>query len=156
MNNIHLIVRGLILKSNYILLLRPSSDNKDFLQELSFLPGGHVDQGEMAKEALKRELLEELNIEFQIKECLGALECTWNRKGELYHELNLLFIADAPYLNLNNPPISNEKHIQFFWHPIADLASLNLLPKTLIEAIPQLLKEANKSSCLFSEMAFRQ
>lgn len=156
MSDIHLIVRALIVKSNQILLLKPSQLNKDFSHELCFLPGGHVERGESAKHALKRELTEELGMDCAIEQCMGMLECTWNRKGSLYHELNLIFLVNEPSLSTNNPPSSKEKHIQFFWHPVDELKGLTLLPKTLIQAIPTWLKNQPVIPLLFSEMTFSE
>lgn len=153
MSHINLIVRALIIHSDRILLLRPTFDNREFSTNLSFLPGGHVKPGEPAAEGLKRELKEELGIDFLIGACLGALECSWMRKDIMYHELNLVFLASNSSLCHDLPPSSMESHIQFFWNKISSLDEVNLLPKTLLQAIPKWLTATQEPKLLFSEMA---
>lgn len=152
MSQINLIVRALIVHLGHILLLRPTSNNKEFSGHLSFLPGGHVEAGEAATECLKRELREELGVGFSIGECLGALECSWERKGILYHELNLVFLVSGESLPLDEAPPSMEKHIQFYWHKLSSLEEANLLPRTLVQAIPKWLGQLKDREFLFSEM----
>lgn len=152
-NQIHLLVRSVIQREGSILLLRPSASNSEFSNALSFLPGGHVEHGEPVQSGLQRELKEELGLDFTIGDTLGALECTWKRKGSLYHELNLVMLADHPSLRLDTTPLSKEGHIEFFWHPIDQLHSVSLLPKKLAKAIPLWIEK--KGPLLFSEMEFR-
>ena len=155
MSQINLIVRALIIHSDHILLLRPTPNNGEFSNHLSFLPGGHAEAGEAATDCLKRELKEELGGDFSIGECLGALECSWARKGALYHELNLVFLASGEFLKVDETPPSMEKHIQFYWHKLSSLGEANLLPKTLVQAIPRWLGQPKGQEFLFSEMTFR-
>lgn len=154
MSQINLIVRALIIHSDHILLLRSTPANGEFSTNLSFLPGGHVEAGEPAAEGLKRELKEELGIDFSIGEFAGALECSWSRKGALYHELDLVFLVSGGSFHLDQAPPSNEKHIQFFWHKLSALGEANLLPRTLVQAIPKWLGQSNGREFLFSEMSF--
>lgn len=152
MNPINLIVRALVLNSGHILLVKPSSSNGDFSQELCFLPGGHVEHGESATNALRRELNEELGLDCDIEECVGSLECTWDRKGSLYHELNLIFFSNHPSLDVNKIPHSQERHIQFFWHPVNALDEVAILPKSLSSAIPKWIQKEDNYTFLFSEI----
>ena len=47
-----------------------------------YLPGGYVELGETTEEAIKRELKEELLLDFEIKEYLGVLENYFEVKKE--------------------------------------------------------------------------
>ena len=156
MSKMNLIVRALIIRSDYILLLRPTPSNGEFSVQHSFLPGGHVEAGEPAAVCLKRELREELGIDFSIGESVGALECAWKRKGTLYHELNLVFLVSGESLSLDQAPPSMENHIQFYWHRLSALGEANLLPRTLVQAIPGWLGQPKDREFLFSEMSFHQ
>lgn len=55
------------------------------------LPGGFVDMGESAENALKREILEELNLETTTLEYLGSFPNRYNFENIEYQTLDLVF-----------------------------------------------------------------
>ncbi len=59
--------REVILKNGKILVVKTLGTTN------TFLPGGHIEIGERAEDALKREIKEEINQQAQIKEHLGAI-----------------------------------------------------------------------------------
>ena len=63
------VVGAVLLKNNKILLPKRSSILKKMPNKYEF-PGGKVEQGESLKEALKRELNEELCIDVNIKDII--------------------------------------------------------------------------------------
>jgi 8-oxo-dGTP diphosphatase len=152
MSKINLIVRSVIIKDNHILLSTPSDSNDRFAQDLTFLPGGHVEENEAAIDALKRELLEEMGLNSTSESFLGALECTWDNKGQIYHELNLLFLTTIENLSLENPPACVESHLKFIWCPIENIDKVNILPAKLKTMIPALLDDSNIHRRFFSQM----
>lgn len=75
MNPFHHLARGIFIKDNKVLLAQAKGD------ENTFLPGGHVEFGESAKEALVREIREEIGITCTVHEFLGVVEHKWEKKG---------------------------------------------------------------------------
>jgi ADP-ribose pyrophosphatase YjhB (NUDIX family) len=58
--------------------------------DIWFPPGGGMDFGETAEEALRRELREELGAEVQNLRLLGVLESRFEYAGEQHHHLVLI------------------------------------------------------------------
>ena len=58
MNNKHTTCRAIIIKDNKILLMHRRKKGEEYW----VFPGGHVDDGESAEEAMKREIWEELSL----------------------------------------------------------------------------------------------
>ena len=59
------VVAAVLVKDNKIILARRSNNLKNFPNLFEF-PGGKIENNETPKEALKRELLEELNIHVNV------------------------------------------------------------------------------------------
>ena len=150
-NGVNLIVRSVITHKNHILLSTTTDHNKEFSKNLYFLPGGHVDYKESAINALKRELLEELYLEAGKIRFIGALECSWDKKGSIYHEINLVYHVELPNLSLDKPPKSSEPFIKFVWCPTTDLSNYNILPQQLLPMLQEIVKK-NNSALFYSQM----
>lgn len=142
-NGVNLIVRGVVEHEEHVLLSTPSGSNLEYSSSLFFLPGGHVDYTESAEVALRRELLEEMNLRVDEISLLGVLECTWDKKGKVYHEINLVFRASSADLSLDCPPQSTDAALRFVWAPLANIEEYKILPEKLI---PMLKKLSQKTS----------
>lgn len=68
---------------------------KDPVKGTLDLPGGFVDMGESAEEALVREIREELNLELIDIRFLQSLPNLYEYSGMVIHTLDLLFTAKA-------------------------------------------------------------
>jgi 8-oxo-dGTP pyrophosphatase MutT (NUDIX family) len=152
-NGINVIVRAVIMHQNHVLLSVPTNSNTQFSSNLYFLPGGHIDYLEPAIEALKRELLEEMSIEIKNVDFLNALECSWNRKGNPYHELNLVYRVDIENLSLKNPPKSSEPTLEFIWAPLEKIKNYKILPEKLKPIIQNVGKSEKEHPLYLSQMA---
>ncbi len=137
---IEILVRAIIQMREKFLLCRRV--NKRYY----FFPGGHVEFGENIKEALARELKEELGL--KIKKCsfIGGSEHLFTEDGKKHHEINLAFDAKVNKLNTK----SKEDHIQFFLLDKKQLAKKNVLPVALKKAILKWLE--NKKPFWVSEI----
>jgi 8-oxo-dGTP pyrophosphatase MutT (NUDIX family) len=122
MAGIELIARAVIRVDRKILLAHKKGETN------TFLPGGHVEPGEYAKEALRRELAEELGVDSVIGEFVGVLEHKFtDRHGRRYEEVNLIFEASVE----TNDLASVEGHLEFIWVSPDDFKTRNLLPSSL-------------------------
>lgn len=127
---IEVLVRAVIQDKGKILVCK-KLDNKYY-----FFPGGHVELGESAKEALSRELKEELGL--SIKKCsfIGSSEHLFTEDGKKHHEINLVFNAKIDKFKFK----SREDHIEFFLKTKKELSKEKVLPEPLTTAIMKWLK----------------
>jgi 8-oxo-dGTP diphosphatase len=89
-SNFHHMARGIIINNNKVLLAHAIGHNN------SFLPGGHIEFGESAPEALKREIEEEIGLSCYIESYLGLVEHKWEKNMELHCEINQAFKVKVP------------------------------------------------------------
>mgnify|MGYP001040039074 CR=1 FL=1 len=145
------IARIVIIKDGYILLSSATNSNKRFSSELHFLPGGHVEHTESARDTIIREMQEEFEEaeKVAVTDFLGILECVWDNKGEPYHEINIVFKGEIDDFDLNAPPKAKETHIVFNWYKLEELEKLNLLPNTFCKVIPVWIKKENNTMDMF-------
>lgn len=120
-SNVELIARAVILKRGKILLCC----DKKF--DYYYLPGGHIEFGESAKEALKRELKEEANIAAKVGNLVGVVENFYQDKNAIRHEINLIFTASIRAAKISPA----EDHINFRWVTLREFSRVKVLPKTL-------------------------
>jgi ADP-ribose pyrophosphatase YjhB (NUDIX family) len=83
-------VGGIIEYDSRILLTRRARDPQKSMLDL---PGGFVDYGEKAEEALVREVYEELNLRIEEVKYLTSAANTYFYKDVLYHVLDLFFVC---------------------------------------------------------------
>ncbi len=120
-----MIARAVILNSNNVLLARQKGMSN------TFLPGGHINIGESAVTALKREIDEELGLELDVEGYLGAVEAGWQDGGVEHFEINHIFKAGIKGESFSSPLESQEDHLEFLWSSVDDLYANDLLPHPL-------------------------
>jgi ADP-ribose pyrophosphatase YjhB (NUDIX family) len=119
---IELIVRAVIAEGSRLLLAQPTGET------WYFLPGGHVEPGEPATSALRRELAEELGVSgVQVGGVLAITETRYtDRRGE-HHEVNLVYraaISEAIHG-------SRETHLDFRWLELSELGGVEMRPSPI-------------------------
>jgi 8-oxo-dGTP diphosphatase len=128
----HHLTRAIVVRDDQILVVHTKGE------EHTFLPGGHIEFGESATTALKREMQEELGLNCNIIRFLGLVEHQWELEGKLQCEVNQTFLTEIPDLGEN--PISKEPKLEFFWVPIPKLSHNKLKPAPFCKLIPTLLQ----------------
>lgn len=124
-NKFEVISRAIIIKGDEILLCF-GKEAKNY-----FLPGGHVEFGENAENALIREIKEEMNAKGKIENFAGVFENSYTDKSGLRDEINLCF-----GVNMNGDNFSSvEDQIAFEWIPLGKLEKINFLPNEFATTI---------------------
>ncbi len=84
-------VRAVVEKDGKFLVCKHKDECKDYY----FLAGGHVEFGETAKDAVIRELNEELIISIRKVSLIGGMEDIFTKEdGEKHHDINLFFYVE--------------------------------------------------------------
>ena len=120
----HLLARAVVRRGDRLLVVRAEG------QSHTFLPGGHVEDGEGLEDCLRRELREELGVAAAVGRYLGAVEHRWRRDGTPQYELNHCFATEAPAV-ADDAPAAREDYLSFAWAPVGALDEAALQPAPL-------------------------
>ncbi|NLN19999.1 MAG: NUDIX domain-containing protein [Firmicutes bacterium] len=119
------LVRAWIASGHYVLVAH------DIGADVAFLPGGRIEYGEPARDALQREIMEKIGVLAQIGDFVGACEAVREQDGRLYCEINLVFACHVPGVDKDATVKSLEDNLEFLWIPKKELASINLIPEPM-------------------------
>jgi len=127
---IELIVRALVTCDEKVLLCRNLAGGH------CYLPGGHVEPGETARQALARELAEEAGLQVRVGDLVFVHEHRFEQEGRPRHELNLVFHVElgAGQISIT----SREARIAFEWAPLAALEGMTFVPRDMTEPVRHL------------------
>ena len=116
---IETIARGVCVKDGKVLLFRAKGGKS------TYLPGGHIEFGETGREALVREVKEELGIASSAGAFLGAVENAFLQHDKPHAEINLVYELKIDATDVK----SQEDWIEFEWCVLDQLDAANLLPE---------------------------
>ena len=116
---IETIARGVCVKDGKLLVCKAKGAST------CYLPGGHIEFGETGREALKREVREELGREAEVGAFLGAVENSFLQHGKPHAEINLVYEMEVG----SQEVASQEDWIGFEWVALDSLGSAGLLPE---------------------------
>jgi 8-oxo-dGTP diphosphatase len=122
MSEIEVIGRGLLVERGRVLLCR--SVAKGYY----YLPGGHVEMGEAAADAVVRELKEECGMAVEVGDCRLVAEGVFETKKKRHHEVNLVFHVKR---SGEDQVKSLEPDITFDWVDLAALIDLDVRPESI-------------------------
>lgn len=113
-------------------------------------PGGGIEQGERAVDAMRRELREELDTEVEDLEFLTVLENIFEYGGETKHEIVFLFKGKMPEGPLTEVPelriLDNSFTFRAVWKPLDQLGDSHsgfvLYPETLRQRMAEFIPVA--------------
>jgi ADP-ribose pyrophosphatase YjhB (NUDIX family) len=131
-SSIHILARGMVTRGDAIVLCRVKGSDH------FFLPGGHVENGESVREALSRELQEEMGEDdYQIQNCIGIGENIFLHEADiLKHEINFVFHVLVP----EDVPIqAKEDHIEFVIVPQSEFGKYKILPEQIKKGLEKWL-----------------
>jgi len=126
---------AIVLREKDVLLHRLAGDS------YWSLPGGRVEPGEAAQEAVIRECAEELGESVSCGELVWVVENFFDGAGGKHHEIGLYFRASLPpssrLLALNGTffGIEGAKRLEFAWFDRGRLGDTDVRPSFLISAL---------------------
>ncbi len=136
--NIETIARGVLVRDGQLLVCLPKKGGR------CYLPGGHIEFGETARQALVREIKEEMGRDATATRFLAATENSFLQGDERHCEINLLFALEINDITPAAHPEATEDWIAFRWVDFTPeaLTAANLLPAHLITDLPRMLTGA--------------
>lgn len=124
------IARGVAVRDGKVLLCRAKGGQS------TYLPGGHIEFGETGREALVREVKEELGTDSTAGEFLGVVENSFDQHGKRHCEINLVYRLDLA----SDAAESQEDWISFEWCALAELPKANLLPREMGDLLKAMVR----------------
>lgn len=133
-------VAGIIIHNDKLLVM------KDEHSTFYYIPGGRVSMNECSKDAIVREIKEELKVDVKVNRMLWVNENFFHEKfcNENFHEIcfyYLLDMIDDKLINKGSEFLINEdekKNLTFYWREINKIKDLELYPLFVKEQIMKL------------------
>lgn len=107
---IETIARGVCVQDGKLLLCRAKGGRT------TYLPGGHIEFGETGREALVREIREEMGVEAETGIFLGVVENSFLQHGKPHAEINLVYELKLP---AGANAVAREDWIEFEWRDLS-------------------------------------
>ena len=111
---IETIARGVCVRNGKLLLCKAKGG------KTTYLPGGHIEFGETGRQALVREIKEELGLDAQAGAFLGVVENAFLQHGKPHAEINLVYALSLA----EGETTAQENWIEFEWRALSNLDDL--------------------------------
>ena len=126
---------GIIKQNEMFLIMRVNKT------DYYHIPGGHVELGETSKNAVIREIKEEIGCGVKEANLFAIQENFWIRKGKKCHGIEFYYIIepDVHLDQINHEKIENdkgeEKLLEFKWVTVDELENIDLRPANIKELL---------------------
>ena len=128
---IETIARGVCIRDGKLLLCRAKGS------ATTYLPGGHIEFGETGRQALVREVKEELGLDAGTGRFLGVVENSFMQHGKPHAEINLVYELTLPP---DGVVTAQEDWIEFEWRDLMRLDDL----------LPEAFRRLSEGETLFA------
>jgi 8-oxo-dGTP diphosphatase len=110
------VVAAIIIHQNKILCVQRGENKLEYISKKYEFPGGKMEVGETKEETIKREILEELNMQINVQ----------NEFLTVTHQYpDFTITMHAFVCSCNNPDLTLTEHIDFKWLEKEDLEALD-------------------------------
>lgn len=143
-------VAGIVIDSKNERFLTNTARNIDFV----VLPGGRVEAGEDSATALKREMMEELDVDVEVGPLKAITENFFEFDGKNYHELQYLYVAklkDTEIEKHQGEFYGKEEKDIYQWFKFEELDNLPYKPEHLKQSIKEALAGDHKFNHLINK-----
>jgi 8-oxo-dGTP diphosphatase len=119
------VARAVIVRGGSLLLVQ------EIAAGYWFFPGGHVEAGESPRDAVVRELREELDVGATVVDALGEVRNDFSQDGVEYREVDHVYAVEIDAAD----PASQEPHLAFGWHRLDELDRVDVRPRVLVDLV---------------------
>lgn len=134
---------AIIIHNNKLLTHKDTRKNSHYC-----IPGGRIQLGENSEVTIKREIMEEMQMNIEIKGYIGTVENFFILNEKKYHEI--FFVYNAEFTDEQNKKvntsISNKEgkdYLIYEWIDVDKIEKYNIVPKCLKEIIKGNRKNAH-------------
>lgn len=110
------VVAGIIYYKNEILCVQRAINKFDYISKKFEFPGGKIEEGETREDALRREIMEELEMEVEVKELFLTVTHPYPDFELTMHS----YICEVAYRQL-----TLHEHIDYKWLTLKNLKDLD-------------------------------
>jgi 8-oxo-dGTP pyrophosphatase MutT (NUDIX family) len=128
---IEVLARGVCMRQGRVLLCRTRGAN------VTYQDAEAVRHPETARQALEREIREELGLRGRAGRYLGCIEHAFRQRGRWHAEINLVFELRLAGVSAARAPTAREAWLEFEWRTPRELRAAAFEPAALAALLPR-------------------